>query len=170
MYIKRIIVGYLNTNCYIIEKNDQCIIIDPGSDVEKIKDNIDKKVVGILITHNHFDHIGALTYLEKEFDVKHYDYYNLNEGRKNIGVFNFEVIYNLGHTLDSVSYVFENNMFCGDYIFKDGIGRCDLRGNIKLMKESIKKTIKYTNNYKLYPGHGDSTYLFDEVNNLKKYI
>ena len=60
MNIKRLEVGVLKTNCYILENNEETLIIDPGDDFEKIKENINKKLVGVLITHNHFDHVGAL--------------------------------------------------------------------------------------------------------------
>ena len=50
MNVKRIVVGELDENCYIVENKDNCIIIDPGDEVDKIVNNIDKKVVGILVT------------------------------------------------------------------------------------------------------------------------
>ena len=40
MIVKRIITGELEENCYIIEINDECIIVDPGDDYEKIKEKI----------------------------------------------------------------------------------------------------------------------------------
>lgn len=170
MNIKKIIVGELKTNCYIVENNNECLIIDPGSEIDKIKQNISKKVVGILLTHRHFDHIGALDELLKYYNVKCYDYSNLKEGNIKIGNFNFKVQYNLGHTLDSISYIFDKNMFSGDFIFKNAIGRSDLGGDYNLMKDSIKKLLNSNINYKIYPGHGDSTFLDDERNNIQKYI
>ena len=52
MNIKKVIVGSLETNCYIVESNGNVLIIDPGSDFDKIKNNKNGRVVGILITHN----------------------------------------------------------------------------------------------------------------------
>lgn len=60
MNIKTIPVGILQTNCYILTKNNQTLIIDPGDEPEKIKNEINTKVIGILVTHYHFDHVGAL--------------------------------------------------------------------------------------------------------------
>ena len=58
MEIKCIAVGELQCNCYILEKNNECLLIDPGDEYNKIKKLItNKKVLAILITHNHFDHI-----------------------------------------------------------------------------------------------------------------
>ena len=51
-------------------------------------------------------------------------------------------------------------MFCGDFIFKDSIGRCDLEGgNFAKMKQSIDKLTQITDNITLYPGHGLKTTL-----------
>ena len=65
MEIKKLKVGYIRTNCYIlIEKND-AIIIDPGDEYEKIKEETKGlNIKAILITHYHFDHVGALSYLK----------------------------------------------------------------------------------------------------------
>jgi len=61
MDIKKIVVGELQENCYIITKKDKCLVIDPGDEFSKIdKELKGKKVIGCLITHFHPDHPGAL--------------------------------------------------------------------------------------------------------------
>ena len=104
MKITKVVVGLLEENCYVLEKDKQVIVVDPGDEYERIKKVIGrKKIAGVLITHNHFDHVGAL----EEFDQSLvYKYDNLEEGEHTIGPFNFEVIYTPGHTKDSVSYYF----------------------------------------------------------------
>ena len=60
MNVKCVVTGYLDENCYILSKNGTCLIVDPGDDFLKIKEAIgDDKVLGVLITHSHVDHIGA---------------------------------------------------------------------------------------------------------------
>ena len=107
MKITKVVVGLLEENCYVLEKDKQVIVVDPGDEYERIKKVIGhKKVAGVLITHNHFDHVGAL----EEFDPSLvYKYDNLEEGEHTIGPFNFEVIYTPGHTKDSVSYYFKED-------------------------------------------------------------
>ena len=57
-------------------------------------------------------------------------------------------------------------MFTGDFLFKQSIGRTDLEGSNELeMYESLEKIKKYSDDIKLYPGHGESTNLGYE----KKY-
>jgi len=170
MNIKKVIVGRLDTNCYILEKDEECLIIDPGDEFDKIKNNIDKKVVGVLLTHKHFDHIGALDELVKFYKVSIYDKSNLKEGTNSINNFHFNVFYNPGHTMDSISFIFDDIMFSGDFIFGGTIGRWDLGGNIIDMKNSIKKILNENNNYKIYPGHGENTCLHNERDMLNSWL
>ena len=61
MKIETLQVGDLDTNCYILDINNKVVIIDPGDDFDRIKKQIgNREVVGVLITHFHFDHIGDL--------------------------------------------------------------------------------------------------------------
>lgn len=164
MNIKRIKVGYLEVNCYILTKDGKAIIIDPGDDYDKIAEEIkDKKIIKVLITHYHKDHVGALNHFKENLILK-----NLQEKLYNFDPFKFEVIFTKGHTMDSVTYYFkeEKIMFTGDFLFKETIGRTDLPGgNINEMQKSIDKIKNYPNDIKIYPGHGEKTTLKHEKEN-----
>lgn len=164
MKIDRLILGPLQTNCYILSKNNDCIIIDPADDYNLINKYVNNKnIVGILVTHYHFDHIGALENFNKELI---FDYSNLKEKNYKLGEFSFDVIYTTGHKEDCITILFkeENVMFTGDFIFKNSIGRVDLPGgNIDEMVNSLKKISKYSKNIKIYPGHSEDTYLGKEI-------
>ena len=168
MLVKKIVVGNLKENCYILEEKNYSIIIDPGDDYEKILNNIVKKPKFILITHSHFDHIGAVQNIKEKFGIKDYNYNNLKEGINEIEGVKFEVINTKGHTSDSVTYYFKEYsiMFTGDFLFKLSIGRTDMpTGNIYEMRKSIEKIKEYPTNITIYPGHGEETSLFYEINN-----
>lgn len=164
MKINRVVVGPIQTNCYILEIDDKCLVIDPGEEYDKIKEAIGlKEVIGVIITHYHFDHIGALDSFDKSLIL---DKSNLEEKEYDIKGFNFEVIYTPGHKEDSITIYFkqENIMFTGDFIFKGTIGRMDLPGGSqKDMINSLEKMKKYDKNIKVYPGHGEYTYLYNEI-------
>lgn len=174
--IEKIEVGELQCNCYLVEKNNTYLLIDPGDEYQKIVNFIQgKKIVGILITHGHFDHIGCLQKLEEDFHYPVYQYSNLKEGNLSIGNFSLEVIFTKGHSNDSVCYYFKENkvMFVGDFIFKGTIGRCDLEGgNFNEMLQSLQKIKQYNQEITLYPGHGEKTTLQEELENNPyfKYI
>lgn len=58
--IKRLFVGALHTNCYILREGDEACVVDPGGDAEKIISRLSGfKVSKILLTHGHFDHFMA---------------------------------------------------------------------------------------------------------------
>mgnify|MGYP000396422861 CR=1 FL=1 len=75
MIIKCVKTGYLEENCYVISKDDKCLIVDPGDDFYKIEELVgEKEVLAILITHYHEDHIGALEDCIKKYNVCKIDY------------------------------------------------------------------------------------------------
>lgn len=169
MKIEKIPVGYLQANCYILNINNDIIIIDPGADYEFIKEKIVGNISAILITHHHEDHIGALEQFKNDYKCPIYSFYNLEEKKYHFNNFYFEVIYTPGHTVDCVTYYFykEKIMFTGDFLFKGNIGRTDLEtGNMEQMFSSLNKIKKYKN-IDIYPGHGCITNLDEEkINNI----
>ena len=162
MKINRVIVGPLETNCYVLEIADKCLIIDPGEEYNKIKEVIgNKEILGVIVTHYHFDHIGALDSFNKSLIL---DKNNLEEKEYNIDNFKFEVIYTPGHKEDCITIYFKEDkiMFTGDFIFKGAIGRTDLEGGNYLdMLNSLNKIDKYDKDIIIYPGHGDKTTLLN---------
>lgn len=169
MEIKKVVVGELEENCYIVSQNNSCLVIDPGSEFSKIQSEIgDKAVLGVLLTHHHFDHVGALRDVLSYYKTNLYDFNNLEEKEYLMEPFKFEVIMNPGHSMDSISFYFraEKTMFVGDFIFLDSIGRCDLDGgSFSLMRDSIKKIKTYPDDTTLFPGHGAKTTLGYEKSN-----
>lgn len=175
MKIDKIITGVLAENCYILEKDNKVLVIDPGDDSKKIIDNVkDKDVLKVLVTHNHYDHVAGLSDLINIKKVEVMDYSNLEEKVYDIGPFRFRVLYTKGHSDDSISFYFEEEkiMFVGDFIFEGTIGRCDLEGgNYLEMKKSLEMIRKYPLSTVIYPGHGNRTTLLKEIKNnpyLKK--
>lgn len=166
MKIERLILGRLRTNCYIIKKDNKCIIIDPGDEVDKIKKACNGyEVEEILVTHHHWDHILALEELEAIYHLKHNSFLNKS--------FSYEVIKTPGHASDSLTFYFkeESVMFTGDFLFYHTIGRCDLEtSNIFDMKKSLEKIKQYPDNIKIYPGHGKESMLGDEKKFFDTYF
>ena len=165
MNIKTIQVGPLETNCYILSIDNECIVVDPGDEFFKIKKAIgDKKVIGCLVTHFHQDHIEALEELVSYYDVE------INKSK--YGKFEYEIIETPGHTFDSKTFYFkkDNIMFTGDFIFYQSIGRTDLGGNNKDMITSLENFKTYDDSIIIYPGHGPSTILGEEKRYFDLYF
>jgi len=73
-------LGRMQTNCYVLVKEDgSCLIVDPGGDGEKLIEFLREKninPIGIVLTHAHFDHIGAVDVVREEYNVPAYVHIN----------------------------------------------------------------------------------------------
>ena len=169
MEIKKIITGTLDENCYVLKEDNMCLVIDPGDDADLIKKEIgNDKILAILLTHSHFDRIGALREIIGKKNIPILKDRILEEKEYKYGPFVFSTIKTKGHSNDSITYYFKsgNAMFTGDFLFKGSIGRCDLpSGSIIDMEKSIEKIKTYDEFITLYPGHGDITTLEEEKKN-----
>ena len=68
-------VGDYQANCYIISVDERALIVDPGDEATKIIRCLETKKLkpeAILLTHGHFDHIGALKEVQAKYDVPVY--------------------------------------------------------------------------------------------------
>lgn len=73
--IQQIKTGTIQENCYLISNEHNLLIIDPGAEAEKLIQAIDhteKKPVAILLTHTHYDHIGAVEALRQHYAIPVY--------------------------------------------------------------------------------------------------
>lgn len=173
MEIKRLIVGALDTNCYLLIAGKEMIIVDPGSEPEKILDEIKKtgaKPEYIINTHYHPDHTGANKEMKKETGAK----ILIHEAEKSfisfkpggflkggekikIGDTVLKIIHTPGHSPGSICLLGKDFALTGDTIFKDGYGRTDLKGGSwEDLDKSLKKLKKLLKpGMRIYPGHGD---------------
>ena len=141
MEIKQIVTGMIGENCYLVCQNGSALIIDPGAEPEKIKQAIETaavKPLAILLTHTHYDHIGAVDDIRDVYEIPVYvspleqdwlgdpvknfsadksspvtarDAEHLFEMDKfyDIGEFHFKVVHTPGHSPGSVSLLFEED-------------------------------------------------------------
>lgn len=139
---------------YLIILKDSKILIDTSSkdnekellkNLREIKINPEDINI-ILLTHTHWDHIGNLEVFP---NAKIYKAENINQ----LKLPEIKVIKTPGHSKDSLVFLYQDILFSGDTIFKDGIGRTDFPGgNKRDMDESLEKLGELQ--YKiLCPGH-----------------
>ncbi len=159
MKIKRIVVGPLQTNCYLLFSEGEIIVVDPGGDAGKILKEIGGmkgRVKYIINTHLHFDHVLKNREIEKETGAKILK--NIKEGDSvEFGNEKLKVISTPGHTKESVCLLGKGLVISGDLLFLNGHGRVDLPGGSKEeMEETLKRVRReIPSDFTIYPGHGN---------------
>lgn len=166
--------GPLQENCYILDNEQELLLIDPGAESQKILDFLKatkKTLQGILLTHAHFDHIGALPAILKHYSVPVFlaaeeatwltdPYFNLSQffGQpfsyaiktkdfqpyEQLGCFSFQVLKTPGHSIGGRSFYFPKEVFvlAGDTLFFTSIGRTDFpTGDFSTLKKSIQEQL-----------------------------
>ena len=182
--IRTLPLGAYQTNCYLVwgEDSPTCVVIDPGYEPDTILREAKaagKKIAAILLTHGHFDHVGAVKDLVAEIGCPVYLcaedcsmppqmtagplYYTNTYGEGDfveLAGLSFKVLHTPGHTPGSVCLMCENAIFSGDTLFWGSCGRTDLPGGSwTTIRVSLKRLAGLSGDYDVYPGHGDSTTL-----------
>jgi len=174
MELKRVVVGPLQSNVYMVSSEGEGIIIDAGAETDKIL-SLTKgiSIKYIFLTHNHFDHTDALEGLKKKLKVEcgiHaldrigdlFDF-EISEGDEfYFGKTSLKVIHTPGHTPGGCCFLTGNWLFSGDTIFQGGYGRTDLGGSEIELFRSIKKIMGLSSDIQVYPGHGPSATIKEE--------
>ena len=188
--IHPLVLGAYQTNCYIIHDQHSagCCVIDPGYDPDTILGTLEAQgltLEAILLTHGHFDHVGAVRELAADTGCQVYvcaedlalpqqltagPLYHTQtyaEGaRLHLAGLDITVLHTPGHTPGSVCLQVEDALFSGDTLFAGSCGRTDLPGGSwDAMTRSLARLTSLEPNYWVLPGHGESTSLSEE----KKY-
>lgn len=168
--------GYMAANAYIVytENKPEAVIIDSGDDIELIMDLIKEhelKLEKILLTHGHFDHIGAVKDLKErtgaQVAIHKQEADFLTDPNKNLSYIinrqivqdpadifledgdlirvadmEFKVLHTPGHTEGGVCYKLGKVLFTGDTLFEGSVGRTDLSGgSYEQLMSSIREKL-----------------------------
>ncbi len=187
MIFKTLAVGLYGTNCYILasDVSKKAMVIDPGDQAGQILSLINKlelEVELIVITHSHFDHIGAVKEVKEATGAQvaiHQDESDqakgvlsgmmaglgktvkpdriLNEGDTiDIDDMHFKVLHTPGHSPGGISLYGHGMVFTGDALFNMGIGRTDFPGSshARLIESIRNKLLSLPDDTLVFPGHG----------------
>ena len=160
MDVRTFTVGPVQENCHFAIRAGQAVVIDPGDEAPRLLEAIDAlgvEVAAILLTHTHFDHVGAVAPVARatgaevwcpELEVpvladimtyvpwpgfgpfESYDADHTVAGGEtlSLGGMEFEVLFTPGHSPGHVTYAVPGAIFSGDVLFQGSVGRTDLPG------------------------------------------
>jgi glyoxylase-like metal-dependent hydrolase (beta-lactamase superfamily II) len=191
-------LGPIQTNCYVVRTErgaPEAVVVDPGADAATLRLELARSgasCVAILITHGHFDHLGAVADLaeasgapvympegERELLERYGDYAPLGfpgraytadhllQGGETLELagISFEVVPIPGHSPAHLAYAADGTLFSGDLLFAGSVGRVDLPGaDWDTLLDSVRALAgRFEADTTIYPGHGGPTTLGREL-------
>jgi hydroxyacylglutathione hydrolase len=191
-------LGPIQTNCYVVRTGrgaPEAAVVDPGADAAALRLELAQmgaKCAAILITHGHYDHLGAVADLaegtgapvympagERQLLEQYRDYApaafpgrpyapdHVLEGGETVSVagIDFEVVPVPGHSPAHIAYYADGALLSGDLLFAGSVGRVDLPGaDWDTLLASVRRLAdRYPPETTVYPGHGPQTTLGREL-------
>jgi glyoxylase-like metal-dependent hydrolase (beta-lactamase superfamily II) len=195
--VDRYELGPIGTNCYVIRVEraaTEAAVVDPGGEATTLRLELARmgaSCAAILITHTHWDHLGAVADLAEGTGAPVYapelertvlerpsDYYadvhirpwtpeKTLEGGETIEAagISFEVLSVPGHSPGHLAYYSGGCLFSGDVLFSGSVGRTDLPyADWDTLLASIRSLVdRFPPDTVVYSGHGPPTTLGDEL-------
>ncbi len=187
--VRAFTVGPVQENCYIVRADEhatRAVIVDPGDEPERLLAAIDAlgvEIEAILLTHCHFDHIGAVAPVARAtgapvycpqierpvlsdvmswvppgfgpFESYEADHTLAGGEHLELAGLSIDVIFTPGHSPGHLTYAVPGAVLSGDVLFQGSVGRVDLPGgDWATLERSIETLLKsYPAETLVYPGH-----------------
>jgi glyoxylase-like metal-dependent hydrolase (beta-lactamase superfamily II) len=183
-------VGPYQMNAYalVCPVTKQSVLIDPGDDADALQEMLkDTHPIAILLTHTHFDHVGALAEMRSRLKAQlllhdgvhaegfetEADYWLEDGDTLQVGEHTLQVFFTPGHTADQVCYAIQGDsrIIVGDTIFDGGPGKTwsaeDFQTTLKTLRDVI---LRWSDDAVCYPGHGASFRLGDHRAEIEAFL
>jgi hydroxyacylglutathione hydrolase len=197
--VDRYVLGAAQENCYLVRADrgaPEAVVVDPGDAATELRLELARagtRCAAILVTHCHYDHIGAVAdlaegtgapvYMAREeapvmaspdeyygalgVHVRPYEPDVLLDGDETFEAAGLELETLLvpGHSPAHLAFFTDGCLFSGDVLFQGGVGRTDLLGgDWDTLVESIRSLVdRFPPETVVYPGHGPATTLGAEL-------
>jgi glyoxylase-like metal-dependent hydrolase (beta-lactamase superfamily II) len=196
--VDRLELGPIGTNCYVVRATPdaaEAVVVDPGGDAAELRLELDRlgaRLVAILITHGHWDHLGGVADLAEGTGAPVYmaederallenlpdlvpegviarsytaDTFLKGDETLELAGIEFETLRVPGHSPAHLAYHADGCLFSGDVLFAGSVGRTDLPGaDWETLVESIRMlSERFPPETIVYSGHGPPTTLGAEL-------
>ena len=187
--VRAFTVGAVQENCYIVRADSsatRAVIVDPGDEAERLlaaAKDLGVDIEAILLTHSHFDHIGAVAPVARDtgapvycpqierpvladvmswvppgfgpFESYEADHTLAGGERLSLAGLDIDVIFTPGHSPGHLTYAVPGALLSGDVLFQGSVGRVDLPGgDWGTLERSIEGLLlRYPAETIVYPGH-----------------
>jgi glyoxylase-like metal-dependent hydrolase (beta-lactamase superfamily II) len=178
----------MNTYVLVCQDTRQSVLIDPGADPDVLSDMLmDTMPIGILLTHTHGDHTGALTEMQKRLNVPlsahpgpHAGGIDLDADRwlnhgdiVQVGLHKLHVYHTPGHIGDQICFAVEDDYhnIVGDTIFDGGPGKTWSSEQFQTTLKTLRDIVLPWPDWMIcYPGHGPSFRLGDKRAAIESFL
>jgi hydroxyacylglutathione hydrolase len=174
--VQRLETSPYGTNTYIVtcKTSKESVLIDAPGETERVLQGLGGTVPQyLLITHNHFDHTGALKSLIKELQIPvaahaadasqlpvSPDIYLEDGDHLTFGKHALWTLHTPGHTAGSLCFLLKDLLFSGDTLFPHGPGRtADSEAFRQIITSLETKIFVLPDETRVFPGHGEATRL-----------
>ena len=192
LQVRQLTVGPLEENCWLLADPDagEAVLVDPGDEAARLLAAVQESgctLVGIWLTHAHFDHVGGVAGIVRETKVPVWLHpadqplyeraadsaarwglsvdtpppasHTLAEGDvMTLGAYRFDVWHVPGHAPGHVAFVGHGLCVSGDVLFAGSIGRTDLPlCDPQAMHRSLQRLATQEDPVRVLPGHGVTT-------------
>jgi len=187
--VRAFTVGPVQENSYIVRADataSRAVIVDPGEEPERLlaaAESLGVEIEAILVTHCHFDHIGAVAPVARAtgaavycpaieravladvmswvppgfgpFESYEADHTVAGGERLQMAGLEIDVVFTPGHSPGHVTYATSGALLSGDVLFQGSVGRVDVPGgDWETLERSIERLLEaYPAETVVYPGH-----------------
>ena len=178
----------MNTYALLCPETGQSVLFDPGAEPDTLQKMLgDSQPIAILLTHTHYDHVGALDEMRQRLEVPvyahagpHVNDLQLVKERTlatgdtvQVGNHTLRVYHTPGHTADQICFAIEDDhrIIVGDTIFEGGPGKTWSSEQFQTTRQTLEEVVlSWPDESVCYPGHGPAFRLGDKRAAIEQFL